>query len=87
MNEPIGKSEQKLVGKKFVFTGEMSSLSRHEASEQVRKMGGEVSSSVSKNTDFVVAGESPGSKYQKALKLGVKVINEEQFTSLMSRSK
>lgn len=70
-------------GKTFVFTGEMENMTRDEAKEKIRRLGGEVSGSVSKNTDFVVAGAEPGSKYGKAQKLGVKIIDEKEFLKLM----
>jgi len=73
-----------LKGKRFVFTGELQSFTRHEAQEIVRKLGGEVSSSVSKNIDFVVVGKNPGSKYSKALSLGLKIIDEETFKKMIS---
>lgn len=72
-----------LAGKSFVFTGALSSLSREEAGELVRASGGRVTSSVSKNVDFVVAGESPGSKHQKALSLGLTILSEEQFLEIV----
>ena len=84
MHEPIEKKGQVLAGKKFVFTGELKTITRNQASALVKKMGGDVSSSVSKNTDFVVAGESPGSKHKKAMSLGVKILSEQQFSSLIS---
>lgn len=70
---------QKLAGKTVVFTGELSALSRTEAEERVRELGGRSSGSVSAKTDFVVIGEAPGSKAEKAKKLGVKVLTENQF--------
>jgi DNA ligase (NAD+) len=82
--EPVEASGQKLAGKSFVFTGELRSITRGQASAQVKKMGGDVISSVSKNTDFVVVGESPGSKYKKAVALGVTILDEQQFFSLIS---
>lgn len=66
-------------GKTFVFTGTLSSMTRDEAEKLVIKMGGKVSKSVSKNTDIVVVGENPGSKYQKALKLGIQIMREPEF--------
>ncbi|MCD6270896.1 NAD-dependent DNA ligase LigA, partial [bacterium] len=78
------KVEEKLKGKTFVFTGALKTMTREEASEKVRLLGGKVSSSVSKNTDFVVVGENPGSKYEKAKKLGVKTISEEEFLKMLS---
>ncbi len=69
----------RLQGKIFVFTGGLSGMSRNEAKEKVRTLGGEVSESISKKIDYVVAGDEAGSKYDKAVKLGVKVINEQEF--------
>ncbi len=76
-------SEGPLKNKSFVFTGELSSMTREEAQSLVRKLGGRPSSSVSKNTDYVVVGAAPGSKYEKAKKLGVKIISEEEFLRLV----
>jgi DNA ligase (NAD+) len=78
------KISKKLSGKTFVFTGTLENLSRDSAKEKVRMMGGDVSSSVSKETDYVVAGENPGSKSDNAKKLGVKIISEEVFLCLIS---
>lgn len=72
-------------GKTVVFTGALSSMTRDQAEELVTKMGGKVSKSVSKNTDIVVVGENPGSKYQKAVSLGVKIITESEFLELVKR--
>ena len=74
---------QKFEGKSFVFTGEMENLSRDEAKDHVRAFGGDASGSVSKKTDYVVAGESPGSKYEKAKKLGVKILTESEFLKMI----
>ena len=73
----------KLKNKTFVLTGELKNFTRDEAKDMIRNAGGEISSSVSKNTDYVVAGENPGSKYDKAKELGVKVIREEAFKKLL----
>ncbi len=72
-----------LGGKIFVFTGEMSKYSRNEASNLVKSLGGRVSSAVSRETDYLVAGSEPGSKYDKAMKLGVRVINEKEFLKML----
>ena len=81
--EPMDVKGTKLTGKKFVFTGELPNLSRTQASALVRKLGGEVVSSVSKDVDFVIVGSSPGSKYQKARELGVAVINPNEFQEMI----
>jgi DNA ligase (NAD+) len=77
------KKVTKFTGKSFVFTGGLVTLTRDEAKEIVRNVGGEVSSSVSKNTAFVVVGDEPGSKYEKAKKLGVKTLTEDEFKRLV----
>jgi len=70
-------------GKKFVFTGTLEKYSRSEAEGIVGSLGGSFTSSVSKNVDFVVAGKEPGSKYEKAKKLGIKIINEDEFEKMV----
>jgi len=77
------KKEGNLVGKKFVFTGGLPSLSRPDASDLVTKRGAIVSSSIGKDIDFVVVGIDPGSKYQKAKKLGLKIIDETEFKQIV----
>ncbi len=84
--KPKKRSKSALSAKKFVFTGELQSMSRAEAQNLVRQHGGHASSSVSKATDYVVAGKAPGSKYKKAQKLGVQILNEAEFLKLV-RSK
>ncbi|HRY62541.1 MAG TPA: NAD-dependent DNA ligase LigA [Candidatus Paceibacterota bacterium] len=80
----VATSERgKLSGKTFVFTGTMPTLGRDEGKQMVRDNGGDVSESVSPKTDYLVAGESAGSKYDKAVKLGVKVISETEFLKLL----
>ncbi len=76
-------SSGKLSGKKIVFTGSLSGLSRDEARRMAEDEGGRVVSSVSAETDLVVAGEEAGSKLDKALKLGVKVISESEFMEIL----
>lgn len=75
--------KQKLDGKTFVLTGELDLMARDEAKDKIRELGGDISSSVSKNTDFVVVGKNPGSKYDKARELGIKIIEEEEFLKMM----
>ena len=74
-----------LVGKTVVVTGTLSRLSRGEAEEAIKSAGGRVTSSVSKSTDFVVVGQSPGSKADKARLLGVEIIDEAQFLRRLGR--
>ncbi|MFA5287007.1 MAG: NAD-dependent DNA ligase LigA [Candidatus Omnitrophota bacterium] len=73
-----------LAGKSVVFTGELKDYSRFQAEELVRNLGGNSPSSVSKNTDFLVAGDNPGSKFEKAKKLKVKIIDEKEFSRLIN---
>jgi DNA ligase (NAD+) len=77
-----GKINMNISGKTFVFTGTLPTLERTNAEEMVRNLGGSAGSSVSKNTDYVVAGENAGSKLQKAEEFGVKVISEAEFLSM-----
>jgi DNA ligase (NAD+) len=73
----------RLAGQSFVFTGTLARRSREEAGEQVGGHGGKVVSSVSKNTDYVVVGADPGSKYSKAKSLGVQILTEDEFDALL----
>src|SRR3989344_5415206 len=78
-HQPSGK----LKGKIFVLTGSLETITRGEAKARVRKLGGKTSESVGKDTDFVVAGSEPGSKLDKAQKLGVKIIDEKEFLKMI----
>ncbi len=77
------KRGTKLKGKKFVLTGSLNSLTREEAKKKIRSLGGEVSSSVSREIDYLVIGEDPGSKYQKAKKLKVNILKEKEFLKML----
>ncbi|MCK4965625.1 NAD-dependent DNA ligase LigA, partial [bacterium] len=77
------KSIAAVKGRSFVLTGALSRFSREEASDLIRKYGGKVTSSVSKNTDYLLVGENPGSKHEKAVKLDVKIINETEFIEIL----
>ena len=72
-----------LTGKTFVLTGTLENFTRDEAKKLIEDHGGKVTGSVSKKTDFVIAGENPGSKLQKANELNIKILNEEEFKNLM----
>ncbi len=74
------------AGKTVVFTGALQSMSREEAQKLVESLGGRAASSVSRKTDFVVVGENPGSKYRKALELGIRILNEEEFLSMVKQA-
>ncbi|MHC2994345.1 MAG: NAD-dependent DNA ligase LigA [Candidatus Atribacteria bacterium] len=79
------KGTQILAGKQFVLTGTLKDFTRIQAKEMIGRLGGRVTSSVSKRTDYVVVGEDPGSKYQKARKIGVPIINEEEFKKIIAK--
>ena len=85
---PVERIEVKktpLSGKTFVLTGSLDSFTRDETRRLIEDLGGRVSSSVSQKTDFVIVGKDPGSKYDNALKLGVKTVNEDEFKKLIGR--
>lgn len=77
------KKKEGVMGKTFVLTGTLSTMSRDEAKELIKSLGGSVASSVSSKTDYVVAGSDPGSKYDDAKKIGVKILNEDEFIKLI----
>ncbi len=81
---PEGPTGPDLSGRTFVITGSLKGLTRREAEEAIRARGGKASSSVSKKTDYVVVGEDPGSKVDKARSLGVKTIDEAEFRKLLA---
>ncbi len=81
--EKTSKAGAKFSGETFVLTGTLSFLSRDEAKERIRNSGGEVSESVSKKTSYVVVGENPGSKEEKAKELGVKTVTEKEFLKMI----
>lgn len=83
IKKEVAAKKAKALGLKFVLTGTLDNVSRDEAKELIRKAGGEVSSSVSKNTDYVVAGEEAGEKLAKAQELGVKILNEKEFLAIV----
>jgi len=88
----IFSAEKKLInsgilqGKTFVLTGTLPTLSREEAGDRITALGGKVTSSLSKNTDYIVVGEKPGSKLEKAKSLSVKIINETEFVELLKEN-
>ncbi len=77
------KGEIPLAGKKFVFTGSLMHFSRQEAKNLVERLGARAISSISKSVDYVVAGKNPGSKYERAQQLGVRILSEEEFMELI----
>jgi len=77
------QTSQKLEGKTFVLTGSLPSLTRKEATQLIERHGGKTTSSVSGNTDYMLAGESPGSKYDKAQQLDIPIIDQEAFLQLI----
>lgn len=83
-NDKISKdTSHEFFAKNFVLTGSLENYTRGQAKDLILERGGRVSSSVSKNTDFVLVGEDPGSKYEKAKKLGVAILSEDEFKNLL----
>jgi DNA ligase (NAD+) len=87
MTQPgfVGEGPRSLAGKTFVLTGTLSSLTRETARELIERLGGRVISTVSKKTDYVVVGESPGSKAADARRLGVTMLDERAFRALVGK--
>jgi DNA ligase (NAD+) len=83
---PLDDGPKPLEGLTIVLTGGLDTLSRDEATRLAQRAGARVSSSVSKKTDFVVAGENPGSKYEQAVKLGVEIVDEPGFLSRLGEA-
>ncbi len=76
-------SQGKLSGKTFVLTGTLTSMSRDDAKRKIKALGGDVSESVSSKTSYVVSGENPGSKHEKATQLGISILSEDEFRRLI----
>ena len=83
INPKLKPGSQKLAGKIFVLTGSLESMSRPAAREKIRERGGDVFESVSSKTDYVIVGSVPGSKAEKAKKIGVKTITEQEFLEII----
>lgn len=82
----VATEDSAFAGKTWVLTGSLSAMTREEAQERIEALGGKVSGSVSKKTDFVIAGEDAGSKLRKARDLGVRVISEQEFAKLLKKA-
>jgi DNA ligase (NAD+) len=84
INEKRKTKNEKLKGKIFVLTGILKAMNREEAKEKIKLLGGEISESISKKTDYLIVGKKPGSKLEKAKKLDIKIINEQEFLKIIS---
>jgi len=84
--EAAAPADSPVNGKTFVVTGTLSRYSRQEAEEIIKKLGGRAAGSVSGKTDYVLAGESPGSKLDRARALGVTIISEDEFITMIGES-
>jgi DNA ligase (NAD+) len=83
LQKPTARRSDKMAGKTVVITGTLENFMRQQAEQAVKQAGGKISSSVSKKTDFVLAGENPGSKLDKAHQFGIKIIKEEDFIKML----
>jgi len=81
-NPAVEEGPKPLQGKRFVVTGTLETMKRSEVEELIRRLGGVVSSSVSRNTDYLVLGRDPGSKYDRARELGIKILTEREFLEM-----
>jgi len=84
LRKKLSVSVSPFSAKTVVLTGSLNSYTREQASEIIKNMGGKISSSVTKSTDFVICGKEPGSKYEKALQLGIKILTEEEFIRIIN---
>mgnify|MGYP001618481273 FL=1 len=80
----VDTSNLPLTGKSFVLTGGLETMSREEAKEKIRALGGDLSESVSKKTAYVIVGTDPGSKYAKAQALGIPILSETDFIAMLA---
>ena len=85
IEEKVNNENSLFDGKTIVLTGKLETLTREEATKIIEDNGGNVSSSVSKKTSFVLLGSDPGSKYDKAVSLGIKIISENEFLDLVKK--
>jgi DNA ligase (NAD+) len=79
------RADGAFAGKTVVVTGSLAGFTRQEAEDLIRRLGGRAASSVSQKTDLVVAGDSPGSKYDRAVSLGIPILREEEFVKLVKK--
>ncbi len=84
-NEPEREGPRPFAGKRFVVTGTLSTMKRHEAEKVISDLGGQVMSGVSRTTDYLVVGADPGSKYEKALELGTTILSEDEFIEMAGK--
>ena len=83
LGKEINTNNDNINNKTFVITGTLS-MPREDVKEKIESLGGKVTSSVTKKTDYVIVGESPGSKYDKAKELGITILNEDEYNSLLN---